>query len=132
MHILYILDKISLTTENCSTVLHNLFLLDMFVFNQLVIKNDLIKKPTSFLFLMEGVQLPQNQLMVLEDRTFHWKVLSKLYVTANLIFQQTLTLFFQLHRSFRLSRSSLKYVQRFGQFSLRYFKFWKRIRLTIM
>ena len=57
MYILYILNKITLTTQNTSTVLHNLFLLDMSIFNELVNKDDPVKKATSFFFFMEGVQV---------------------------------------------------------------------------
>ena len=60
-------------------MLHNLFLLDMSIFNELVIKNDPVKKATSFFDFMKGVQLPHDQVLVLEDRTFHCKVLSRLY-----------------------------------------------------
>ena len=123
MYILYILNKITLTSENGSTVLHNLFLLDMSIFNELVIKNDPVKKAASFFVFVEGAQLPHDQVLILEERNFHCKVLSRLYRTANLIFQQTLTLFYQLHKNFRVSRSLVKDVQRFGQFSHRYFKF---------
>ena len=35
-------------------MLHNLFLLDMSIFNKLVIKNDPIKKATSCFVFMEG------------------------------------------------------------------------------
>ena len=41
-------DQTTLTTENRSTVLHDLFLLDMLIFNELVIKNDRVKKTTPF------------------------------------------------------------------------------------
>ena len=60
-------------------MLHNLFLLDMSIFNDLVIKNDPVEKATSFFDFMEGVQLPHYQVLVLEDRTFHSKVLSRRY-----------------------------------------------------
>lgn len=43
---MYILNKKSLTAENGSTVLHNLFLLNMSVFNELVIKKFPVKKAT--------------------------------------------------------------------------------------
>ena len=76
-YILYILNRITLTTENRSTVLHNLFLLDMSVFNDLVIKNDPVKKAKSFFAFMEEVQLHHDQILVLEDRNFHCKVLSR-------------------------------------------------------
>ena len=79
MYILYILNKITLTTENRSTVLHNLFLLDMFIFNELVIKIDPVKKTTSFFVFMDSVQLSHDQALVLEDRTFHCIALSRLY-----------------------------------------------------
>ena len=42
--ILYILNKITLATENRSTLLHNLFLLYMSKFNDLVIKNYPLQK----------------------------------------------------------------------------------------
>ena len=77
MYILYILNKIILTAENMSTVLHNLFLLDMTIFNDLVIKNYPVKKAKSFFVFMQGVQLHQEQVLVLEDRTFPCKVLSR-------------------------------------------------------
>ena len=48
---------ITLTTKNRSTVLNNLFLLDMSVFNDLVIKKDPVKKAKSFFVFMKGVQL---------------------------------------------------------------------------
>ena len=60
-------------------MLHNLFLLDMSIFNELLIKNDPAKKATSLFAFMEGVQLPHDQVLVLKDRTFHCKVLSRLY-----------------------------------------------------
>ena len=40
MYILYMLKKTTLATENSSTVLHNLFVLNISTFNGLVIKND--------------------------------------------------------------------------------------------
>ena len=51
----------------------------MSIFNELLIKNDPVKKVTSFFVFMEGVPLPNDQVLVLEDRTFHRKVLSRLY-----------------------------------------------------
>ena len=71
LYVLYILDKMILTTENRSTVLHNLFLLDMPIFSDLVTENDPVKKAKSFFVFIEGVQLHQNQVLVLDDRTFH-------------------------------------------------------------
>ena len=62
-----------------STVLLNLFLLEMSIFNDLVIKNYPVKKATSFFVFMEGVQLPYDQVLVQEDRTFYCKVLRRLY-----------------------------------------------------
>ena len=58
----------------------------MSIFNELVIKNDPDKKTTPFFAFVKGVQLPHVQVLVLEAKTFHCKVLSELYVTANLIF----------------------------------------------
>ena len=60
-----------------STVLHNLFFLDMSIFGNLIIKNDPVKKAKSFFVSMEGVQLHHDQALVLKDRTFHCKVLSR-------------------------------------------------------
>ena len=60
-----------------STVLHNLFFLDMSIFSDLIIKNDPVKKAKSFFVSMEGVQLHHDQALVLKDRTFHCKVLSR-------------------------------------------------------
>ena len=57
-------------------MLRNLFLLDISVFNDLIIKNDPAKKAKSFFVFMEGVQLHHDQVLVLEDRAFHCKVLS--------------------------------------------------------
>ena len=78
LYILYILNKITLTTENRSTVQHNLFLLDMSIFNDSVIKNDPVKKAKSFFVFMKKGQLHHDQVLVLEDRNFHSKVLSRL------------------------------------------------------
>ena len=77
VHFVYI-EKTTLTTENRSPVLHILFLLDIPTFNKLVTKNDPVKKATLFFVFMEGVQLPHGQALVLEDRTLHRKLLSKL------------------------------------------------------
>ena len=45
----------TLTTKNRSTVLHNLFLVDMSIFNELVIKSYPVKKAASLFVFMEGV-----------------------------------------------------------------------------
>ena len=47
--------------------------------NLLVIKNDPVKKATLFCAFMEGIQLSHDQVLVLEDKTFQCKVLSRLY-----------------------------------------------------
>ena len=83
LHILYVLNKITLTTENRFTVLHNLFLLDMSIFNDLVIKNYPVKKATSSFVFMEGVQLPHDKVLVLEYRTFHCNCNSKFTILVN-------------------------------------------------
>ena len=57
------------------------------IFNELVIKDDPVKKQHYFRVYMEGVQLPQDQVLGLEDRTFTAKFSVKFIVTANLIFQ---------------------------------------------
>ena len=62
-------------------MLHNLFLLDISSFNELVSKNDPVKKATPFFVFMEEVQQSHSRL-VLEDRTSHRKVLSKLYCNS--------------------------------------------------
>ena len=64
LYILYVLIKITVTTENRSTVL---------IFNFLVIKNHLAKKAKSFFVHMEGFQVHHDKVLVLEERTFHWK-----------------------------------------------------------
>ena len=64
------LNKITLTTENRSTVLHTVFLLDMSIFNDLVIKNDPLKEAKFFFVFMEGVQLHHYQVLVLEEQNF--------------------------------------------------------------
>ena len=76
---MYILSKTTLTTEKTSTVLHNPFLLDMSIFNELVINNDPGKEASPFFVFMNEVQPPHDQVLVLEQRTFHRKILSKLY-----------------------------------------------------
>ena len=58
-------------------MLHNLFLLDMSIVNDLVIKNDTVKKARSLFAFKEGVQLHHDQVLVLEDKTFHYQVLRR-------------------------------------------------------
>ena len=58
---MYILNKIALTAENSFTVPHNFFLLDMSIFNELVIKKDPVKKAISFFAFMEGIQLLEDK-----------------------------------------------------------------------
>ena len=65
--------------ENGSTVPNNLFLLGMSIFIELVIKKYHVKKATLFFVFTEGVQLPHDQVLILEDRTFHCKFLRRLY-----------------------------------------------------
>ena len=60
-------------------MLHNLFLLDLSVFNELLLKNDPVKKTISFSVFVEGFRMPHDQVLVLEDKTLHCKVLSRLY-----------------------------------------------------
>ena len=81
-YILEVLIKTILTTENRSTVLHNVFLLVMSIFNEIVIKNDPVKKTTPFLCFYGRAQLPHDQVLGLENRTFHHKILSKLYCNS--------------------------------------------------
>ena len=57
------------------------------IFNELVIKDDPAKKQHYFRVYMEGVQLPQDQVLGLEDRIFTARFLVNFIVTANLIFQ---------------------------------------------
>ena len=77
LYILYILNKITLTTGNRSKVLHNLFLLDMSIFNDFVIKNDPVENAKSFFVFIEGFQLYYEKVLVLEDSTFHCQILSR-------------------------------------------------------
>ena len=79
LYVFYIINKITLTTEKKSTGLHNLILLDMSIFSELVIENDSVKKALSFFALMEVVQPAHDQVLVLEDRSFHSKVLRRHY-----------------------------------------------------
>ena len=58
---------------------NNLFLLDMSIFNESVIKNYHVKKATLLFVFTEGVQLPRDPVLILEDRTFHYKFLRRLY-----------------------------------------------------
>ena len=55
-NIFYISNKTTLAAENRFTILHNLFLLDMAIFNKLVIKNDLVKKAAPLFIFMEEFQ----------------------------------------------------------------------------
>ena len=70
------------TTLNqlCSTSMQPFFKVEQRCFNNLlVIKNDPVKKATLFCAFMEGIQLSHDQVLVLEDKTFQCKVLSRLY-----------------------------------------------------
>ena len=49
------------------------------MFNGLIIKNDPVKKATSLFVFMEGIQLSHDQVLVLERKIFHCKVLNRLY-----------------------------------------------------
>ena len=51
-------------------MLHTVFLLGTSVFNDLVIKNDPLKKAKFFFVFMEGVQLHHDQVLVLEEQNF--------------------------------------------------------------
>ena len=57
----------------------------MSIFNELVIKNDPIKKATSFFVAME-VQLPQDQVLVQRTELLLTIFSIDFIVTANLIF----------------------------------------------
>ena len=43
-------------------MLHNLFLLDLSVFNELLLKNDPVKKTISFSVFVEGFRMPHDQV----------------------------------------------------------------------
>ena len=81
-------------------MLHNFFLLDMCILTELVIKNDPVKKATPFFVVMEGVQLPRGQVLVLEGRSFHRKVISKFY--RNMKFNILVNINFVLSTSYKL------------------------------
>ena len=83
-----------LTTENRSSVLYNLFLLDISICNNLVIKNNPVKKVKSFFVFKEGVLLHHDQVLVLEDRNFRCKVLSRLYRNSKFNILENLNLVF--------------------------------------
>ena len=84
-YVYVISNKPTLTTEKYNTVLHNLFLVKrMSMFNKSVLKNDLVTKSnTSICFYGKGFSCLTAQVKVLEDRTFHQKVLGKLYLSSN-------------------------------------------------
>ena len=83
LYCFYILSKITLTTANRSKVLHNFLLLDMSVFNEIVIKNVPVKKSITILCFHARVHLPDGKVLVLGDRNFYVKVLSKLHHNRN-------------------------------------------------
>ena len=85
-----------LTTENSSSVLYNLFLLDMSICNNLVIKNNTVKKVKSFFVFKEGVSLHHKQVLVLEDRNFRCKVFSRLYRNSKFNILENLNLVFSI------------------------------------
>ena len=66
--------------QRCTTSMQPIFKVEQRCFNNLlVIKNDPVKKATLFCAFMEGIQLSHDQVLVLEDKTFQCKVLSRLY-----------------------------------------------------
>ena len=82
---------------------------------------------------MKGVHRPHAQVVVLEDRSFHRKVLRKLYRNSKFnILAKFINLFYQPHKNFRVSQSLVKDAQRFGQFNHKYFKVWKKTTLTLL
>ena len=101
-------------------MLHNFLLLDMSIFDELVIKNDPVKKETPFFVFMEVVYLLHNQVLVVEDSIFHRRVLSKLYRNSKFNVLVNFNFFHQHHTGFRVSQSLVKDAQGFGEFSQRY------------
>ena len=71
----------------------------MSVFNKLAIKNDRIKKASPFFVFMEKIQLPHDKVLLLEDRTFHHKVLSKLYRNSKFNILVNFNFVYQPHKS---------------------------------
>ena len=66
--------------QRCTTSMQPFFKVEQRCFNNLlVIKNDPVKKATLFCAFMEEIQLSHDQVLVLEDKTFQCKVLSRLY-----------------------------------------------------
>ena len=66
--------------QRCTTSMQPFFKVEQRCFNNLlVIKNDPVKKATLFCAFMEGIQLSHDQVLLLEDKTFQCKVLSRLY-----------------------------------------------------
>ena len=102
--------------------LHNLFLLNMSISNDLVIKNDLFKKKNPSLFLWRGFNCITTKPWYYKTKLFTAKfsVDSKFNILANL------NLVLPTSRKFSVSRSLVKDVQNFGQFSHRYFKLCKK------
>ena len=71
----------------------------MSVFNKLAIKNDRIKKASPFFVFMEEIQLPHDKVLLLEHRTFHHKVLSKLYCDSKFNILVNFNFVYQPHKS---------------------------------
>ena len=71
----------------------------MSIFNKLAMKNDPIKKASPFFVFMEEIQLPHDQVLLLEDRTFHCKVLSKLYCNSKFNILVNFNFVYQPHKS---------------------------------
>ena len=82
----------------------------------------LLKKQHYFIVFLERAQLPHDAVLGLEERTFHCKILSKHYRNIKFNISVILTLFYQSHKNFRVSRNLVKDVQGFGQFTNKHFK----------
>ena len=74
---LFKINSLGTVDQQINLILPNSFFARYVYFNDLVIKNDSVKKAKSFFIFMEGIQLHYNQVLVLEDRTFHGKVLNR-------------------------------------------------------
>ena len=71
----------------------------------MLIKNDPVKKATSFFAFMEGVQLPHDQAMVLEAELFTAKVFSRLYPNSKHNILANFNLVLSIYKNFRVSGS---------------------------
>ena len=106
------MEKTTLKTENRSTVLHNLFFLDMYRFTVSIIKNNPVKNLTPLFLIMEGFRC-------LANRSWYWK--TELFTSK---FSLSCNSKFDILPNFNLvlSKNLVKVVQEFDRLDHKYFK----------